>query len=32
MINASAVAIEYDNLLPSLERPQYTEGYEGFYH
>ena len=32
MINASSVAIEFDNLLPALERPQYTEGYEGFYH
>ncbi|NPV55668.1 MAG: peptidase T [Anaerolineae bacterium] len=31
MINAIEVAIELHNLLPSKERPEYTEGYEGFY-
>lgn len=32
MINAAALAVEYDSLLPASERPQFTEGYEGFYH
>jgi tripeptide aminopeptidase len=32
MKNASLIAMEFDNLLPSKERPEYTEGYEGFYH
>ena len=32
MINALSVAIEIDNSLPKKERPQHTEGYEGFYH
>lgn len=32
MINAQQVAIEYHYLLPAAERPEYTEGYEGFYH
>ena len=32
MINAIDVACELQTLLPAAERPQYTEGYEGFYH
>ncbi len=32
MINALEIARELDSMLPSNERPQYTEGYEGFYH
>ena len=32
MINALDVACELQALLPAMERPQYTEGYEGFYH
>lgn len=32
MLNASLMAMEYDALLPKGERPQDTEGYEGFYH
>ncbi|MBO4360646.1 MAG: peptidase T [Eubacteriaceae bacterium] len=32
MINAAAVAMRYDSLLPANERPEYTEGYDGFYH
>lgn len=32
MINALTVAMEFDRLLPDSERPQHTEGYEGFYH
>ena len=32
MVNALDVACELQGLLPAAERPQYTEGYEGFYH
>ena len=32
MINAMLVAMEFNSLLPALEKPQYTENYEGFYH
>ena len=32
MVNASLVAMELHSLLPALESPYYTEGYEGFYH
>lgn len=32
MINASLVAMEINDLLPAAERPEHTEGYEGFYH
>lgn len=32
MINSILVASELNDLLPVFERPEYTEGYEGFYH
>lgn len=32
MINALQVAAELNSLLPVCERPEHTEGYEGFYH
>ena len=32
MVNASLVAMEFAALLPAWERPEHTEGYEGFYH
>lgn len=32
MINASNVAMEFHALLPANERPETTEGREGFYH
>lgn len=32
MINAIALGMELDRMLPEQMRPQYTEGYEGFYH
>ncbi len=32
MINACIVASEFISLLPESERPEATEGYEGFYH
>ena len=32
MINASVLATEFAQLLPADERPETTEGYQGFYH
>ena len=32
MINAAILATEFAATLPSEERPENTEGYEGFYH
>ncbi len=32
MINSFTVAREIDNMLPKHERPEFTEGREGFYH
>lgn len=32
MINAAIVGIEFNSMLPSGERPEHTEGYEGFYY
>ena len=32
MINAIEVACELNAMIPQDERPQHTEGYEGFYH
>ena len=32
MVNASLLALEFNGLLPSTERPENTSGYEGFYH
>lgn len=32
MINASDIAGEFLSMLPPLEKPQFTEGREGFYH
>ncbi|MBQ1317021.1 MAG: peptidase T [Lachnospiraceae bacterium] len=31
MINAAIVATEFNALLPDMERPEHTEGREGFY-
>lgn len=31
MINAMLLAMELNSLLPVNERPEYTEGYEGFF-
>jgi len=31
MINSQLIAMEFNALLPEFQRPQYTEGYEGFY-
>lgn len=32
MINAISLGMELDGMLPEQMRPQYTEGYEGFFH
>ena len=32
MINAQNVAMEFHMALPRFERPEHTEGREGFYH
>ena len=32
MINAIQVACELNSLIPAVERPEHTSGYEGFYH
>ena len=32
MINASLVGMDFNALLPVSDRPEHTEGYEGFYH
>ena len=31
MVNAQLLAMEYHNMLPADQRPEHTEGYEGFY-
>ena len=32
MINAMQVATELNQMMPAAERPETTEGYEGFFH
>ena len=32
MVNAMLVAMEFTSMLPPQERPEHTEGREGFYH
>ena len=32
MRNAQRIAMEFDALLPGNEKPEYTDGYEGFIH
>lgn len=32
MINAILIAMELNALLPVEQRPEYTQGYEGFFH
>jgi len=31
MINALRIALEIESMLPVNEKPEYTEGYEGFF-
>lgn len=32
MINASEAIMRFHQLIPAQERPEYTEGYDGFYY
>lgn len=32
MVNASLLAMEYQQMLPAFMRPECTDGYEGFIH
>lgn len=32
MVNASRLAVEFQNMIPAEETPEETEGYQGFYH
>lgn len=32
MINAIQVAIDFHNMLPTFDRPEHTEGIQGFFH
>ena len=32
MVNASLIAAQFAGMLPPHERPEHTEGYEGFFH
>ena len=32
MVNALQLAIDFHNQLPENDRPELTDGYQGFYH
>ena len=32
MVNATVLAMEYAAMMPAAQRPEHTEGYEGFIH
>ena len=32
MVNSTKIAMAFNSKLPSKEAPEFTEGYEGFYH
>ena len=32
MLNAIRIAMEFNDHLPADQKPEYTEGYEGFFH
>jgi tripeptide aminopeptidase len=32
MINSAKIAMAFNSKLPAIEAPEFTEGYEGFYH
>ena len=32
MVNSQLIAMEFNALLPAQQRPEHTEGYEGFFH
>jgi len=31
MINSQLIAMEIESLLPAMQKPEYTDGYEGFF-
>lgn len=32
MVNSAKMAMAFQSKLPAMESPEFTEGYEGFYH
>lgn len=32
MVNSQYIAMEFQSLLPAAQKPEFTEGYEGFIH
>ena len=32
MVNSQYIAMEYQSLLPTAQKPEFTDGYEGFIH
>lgn len=32
MVNSQYIAMEFQSLLPVQQRPEFTDGYEGFFH
>ena len=32
MVNSQLIAMEFQSLLPAAQRPEHTQGYEGFIH
>ena len=32
LVNSLLIAMEYQSMLPAAQRPEHTEGYEGFIH
>ncbi|TXC89510.1 peptidase T [Metabacillus litoralis] len=32
MVNSAKMAMAFQSKLPAMEAPEFTEGYEGFYH
>ena len=32
MVNSQLIAMEYQSMLPAAQKPEYTDGYEGFIH
>lgn len=32
MVNALSIAAQWQSMLPAGQRPEYTDGYEGFFH
>jgi len=32
MVNSQYIAMEFQSLLPACQKPEHTEGYEGFIH